>query len=228
MKYITYTAEWIAELLLILLHFPMYLLNTFVPLKSENKHPTQNRTIILVERWFRHNVFHAFGKWYLEKKGFKVYTMNYSLAHGTFDDAAKKLEKFIDEKKLSHVVLVGISAGALSCMQYLQKRNGWEKTDFFISVGGPLKGASLAKIFPINASVQDMNPTSSYLAELYEDNVVNVQNIYCLYATADNMVGRNYSTLPGTYKIHIDMVGHNLMHTFWLPTYKRIAQIASK
>jgi len=26
----------------------------------------------------------------------------------------------------------------------------------------------------------------------------------------------------------IDVVGHNLLHTFWIPTYRRVAEIASK
>lgn len=225
MKYIKYTAEWLIELLLIVFHFPMYLLNEVFPLKSVHENPTQKYTVILVERWFRHNVFHIFAKWYLENKGYRTYTINYSLAKGTFEKAGLHLQRFIITKKLDNVVLIGISAGALTCMYYLQKLNGWEKTVAFISLGGPLKGTPLAKLFPVNKSVREVQVNSDFIKDLYDGGIKQEDKIYSLHAISDNLVPVKYSQLPGAHNIQIDMVGHNLFHTFWIPTWKKVTDI---
>lgn len=221
-----YFIEWTVESVLIVIHFPVYVLNIFFMLKTVNNNPTQKHPIILVERWFRHNAFHAFGKWYLEKAGFEVYAVNYTLAKGTFDDAAQDLAKFIDEKKIEHAVLVGISAGAITILTYLQKYDGWHHTYKFISVGGPLKGSTFAQIFPLDKSVRELIPNSEFLNGLYAKDIKNKNRIYSIIARKDNMVPIKYSKIPGVHVIQMDMVGHNLLHTFWLPTYKTIIKIA--
>lgn len=221
-----YFFEKMLENLLVVIHFPVYILNIFFRLKSTNNNPTQKYPIILVERWFRHNAFHAFGKWYLEHSGFKVYTINYTLIKGSFNNAAQSLEQFIEDKKLENVVLVGISAGAITILTYLQKYNGWNKTHIFVSVGGPLHGSPKAIRFPLTKSVQELQPKSEFLKDLYAGGIKNKDKIYCITAKEDNIVPDGYSTIEGSHIVKIDVIGHNLLHTFWIPTYKKISEIA--
>lgn len=225
MKFLLYFLEWILEVVLIIIHFPMYLLNEFLPLKLENGKPTQKYPVILVERWFRHNVFHMFPKYYLEKKGFKVYTINHTLAVGTFESSAKKLGDFIEEKKLENAVLIGLSAGGLTILEYLQNQSGWKNTHLFIAVGVPFHGSPLALLFPIFKSLQELQPGSPFFVNIYKEGIKNLDKIYTLTATSDNLVPRKYGQLAGAHNIHVDMVGHNLLHTFWAPTYKKVVAI---
>lgn len=220
--------EWLAELLLIFIHLPSNLLKPFIPFDSINKKPTHPYPIILVERWFSRNVFHFFAKRYLEKKGFTVYSLNHTLVRGEFEDSAQYLEQFIAKHKLTNCVLVGISAGATTCLEYLQNRNGWKNTHKFISIGGPLKGSPIAAFFPFTKSIRQLRPGSDFFKNLYRDGVKNEEKIITFRAKRDNMVPGKYSHLARSQNNVINVVGHNLLHTFWLPTYKKVEHHAGK
>lgn len=219
MKSIT---EWILESLLIVIHFPSNLLKPLVPLDHLNNKYTQKYPIVLVERWFTRNVFHIAAKKYFEKKGFKVYSLNYSMLKGTFEDSAKNLKNFIDLHGIDNAVLVGISGGATTCLEYLQFFDGWQKTRLFISVGGSIYGSPLAKFLPISKSLRELMPNSSYMKHLHGEKIKNLDKIITIRARHDNMVYGKYATLPGAKNVTINVVGHNLLHTFWLPTYQKI------
>lgn len=220
--------EWFLEVVLIIIHFPSNLLKPVIPLDKVNKHPTHPYPIILVERWFSRNVFHIFAKKYLEKKGFKVYSLNHTLLKGGFEDSAENLEHFINKHKLNNCILVGISGGATTCLEYLQNRNGWTNTHKFISIGGSLKGSPVAKAFPVTKSIRQLIPDSAFFKNLYKNGIKNEQNIITFRARMDNMVPSHYSHLATSQNNVVNVVGHNLLHTFWLPTYRKVAHYASK
>ncbi len=220
--------EWNIEAILILVHFPSNLLKPFVRLDSVKTNSTQKHSIVLVERWFSRNVFHLFAKRYLEKKGFRVYSLNYPMTKGSFEDSAVFLKKYLEEKNLSNVILIGISGGATTCLDYLQNMNGWQKTNKFISVGGSLRGSPYAKIFPNVKSMRELVPNSEYLKRLYKNPVKHFDRIITISALHDNMVPGQYSRIKGGRNITVNMVGHNLLHTFWLPTYRTIVKLAQE
>ncbi|MBP6913808.1 MAG: hypothetical protein KBC00_04320 [Candidatus Levybacteria bacterium] len=224
MKTIT---EWAIETILVIIHFPSNILFPFINFNGVNRKPKQKRPIILVERWFTRNPFHIFPKIYLEKKGFKVYSINSTLLKGTFDQAAEKLEKYIEKHRLEDVVLVGISAGATTCLTYLKKHRGWHTTHVFISIGGSIKGSPLSKIIPLPA-VKELLPNSDFLKNLSAIPSEKLSKTVTLNAKHDNMVPMKYSTISGADNEVIDVVGHNLLHTFWIPTYRRVAEIAKR
>lgn len=219
--------EWAIETTLVIVHFPSNVLYPFINFNKINKKPTQKRPIILVERWFTRNPFHIFPKMYLEKKGYRVYSINSTLLNGTFDQAAEELRKFIGKHKLENVVLVGISAGATTCLTYLKKHYGWQTTDIFISIGGSVKGSPLSKIIPL-PSVKELLPNSEFLKNLSALPNEKLSQIVTLSAKHDSMVPMKYSTIAGADNKVIDVAGHNLLHTFWIPTYRKVAEIAKR
>lgn len=225
MKFLLYTLEWILEFILILIHFPCYLLLKYVPIRPKKSTQETLPSIIIVERWFRRNVFHFFAKRYLEKQGFRVYNVNFSLHDGSFENSGKKLKDYIEERSLKNIVLLGISGGSLTCLEYLQNNNGWDRTRLFISLAGPFKGSWIAKFFPIDHSIREMEPGSQYLHGLFEKPIQNKHNIYSIHGKADNMVPVESSCIDGVRNITIDVVGHNLLHGFWFPTYKKVYEI---
>lgn len=221
MKFLSYTLEGLIEFLLILLHFPLFLLVHIFPFKTENKNPTQKYPIIFVERWFRSNVLHLIPKMYLESKGFQVYKISYKLTSSTFEEGARCLSEFIEEKNLKNVVLVGLSTGGVVVLEYLQNQNGWNKSHLFISIGSPLHGSKLAHF----AKISEMYPNSVFFQNLYKNDIKNPEKIYTISAKIDNMVGRSNSRLKGVTNITLDMFGHNLLHTLYIPTYKKVVDI---
>ena len=59
-------------------------------------------------------------------------------------ESALELERYIDKKNYSQVVLVGHSMGGLVCTSYLSKEENKAKVDKFISLGTPFLGANKA------------------------------------------------------------------------------------
>lgn len=226
MKYFFYFLEWILEFILIIIHFPTYILLRYVSMRPKNAKNESFPDIILVERWFRKNIFHFFAKWYLEKKGFRVYSVNFPLGKDTFEKSGAELKQYIIDRNLADVILVGISGGALTCLELLQNKNGWDYTKKFISVAGPFHGSFLAGMFPIDNSVREMEPGSTYLTSLFKHEIKNKDKIYSIHGVADNMVPVKSSFISGTHNITVDVVGHNVLHGLWMPTYDRIVAIA--
>lgn len=220
--------EGLAEVVLIIIHFPSNFIKPIVPLDHVNNNPTQKYTIVLVERWFSRNVFHFAVKKFFEKKGFVVYSLNYPMLKGSFEDSAENLKKFIENHNIHDAVLIGISAGATTCLEYLQFHDGWKKTYMFISVGGSLFGSLLAKILPISKSLKQLNPNSDYIKHLHSEKIKNIDKIITVRARHDNMVAGRFAVLPGARNITIDVVGHNLLHTFWFPTYEKVYELVSE
>ena len=219
-------SEGFIEALLIIIHFPSNLLKPFIYFDKINTKSTKKYPIVLVERWFSRNIFHLVAKKYLEHKGFKVYSLNYPMLKGTFEDSAENLATFINKHQISDAILIGISAGATTCLEYVQFHNGWEKTHLFVSIGGSLNGSSLAKYFPISTSLRQLIPGSLFMKHLHSEKIENLDKIITIRAKGDNMVPAKSSTLSGARNITIDVVGHNLLHTFWLPTYQLVREFS--
>lgn len=218
--------EWNIEALLILIHFPSNFLKPVISMDGVNKNPKFKHPIILVERWFTRNVFHFAAKKYLERKGFRVYSLNYPMMRGDFEDSVLNLKNYINKFKIENPVLIGISGGATTCLDYLQNHGGWKKTHLFISIGGSLYGSPLARLFPISKSIRQLIPTSLYMKHLHEEPIKNLDKIVTIRARRDNLVPARYSQIEGAKNITVDAVGHNFLHTFYLPTYRLVSQFA--
>lgn len=220
--------EWGVEALLIALHAPSELLGFVIPLDDVNSSPTQKYPIILVERWFSRNVLHYFPKKYLEKKGFKVYLLNYPLTKGTFEDATGNLQRFMEENNIYDAILIGISGGATTCLEYLQFLNGWARTRRFISIGGALYGSPYGRLAIFSKSLAELAPGSKYMQYLHSKPIENLDKITTITASVDNLVPTKYGKIAGADNIVLNMVGHNLLHTLWKPTYDIVAKTAEE
>ena len=73
---------------------------------------------------------------------------------------------------------------------------------------------------------KELDPHGTYIQSVLRKPVKNAQKIYSIMAVSDQMVGHDNSYLPGSKKIVIDVVGHNLLHTIWVPTMKKIAELS--
>lgn len=92
-------------------------------------------------------------------------------------------------------MLVGLSAGGLTILEYLQNQNGWKNTHLFIAVGVPLHGSPLAPFFPVNTSLKEMKPGSMFLENIYKKDILHLNKIYTITAHSDNLVPENTDSL---------------------------------
>lgn len=219
-------SQWLIELILIIFHPLLGILNYILPFKHIN--PSKKPPIILVERWFTRNPLHYCMKLYLEKKGFTVYCVNFSLLNGNFKSSAQDLRDYIEERHLKDVILVGISSGGLTCYQYLTDYDGWKRVRMCIGVGAPFQGAKLGFMLIGLRVKKELDPCGKYIQSVLKKPMQNGSKIFSLMAVSDQMVGHKNSYLPGSHKIIIDVAGHNLLHTVWIPTFRKVAELSSK
>lgn len=218
--------EWCIEILLIFGYPFSTPLRLIVPLWSVNKNPIRDIPIVIVERWFSPNAMHIFLKRYLESQGYAVYMHNSSLIKGSFEDAAVDLKKFIHEKKLSNVTLVGISFGGISCLLYLEEQGGWKNVREFISVGTPFYGSYAAYALGIFKSVRQMVPNSRLVKKIKHISITYPKRIICLRTRLDEMAPFPNDALPGTIKRELEVAGHNYFHILSPKVFATIAKEA--
>jgi len=183
-------------------------------------------TIVIVECWFQKNTYHSFWKSYLERKGYKTILLSFTDMNEDFSVTAKKINKFITAQKIKNFTLVGISAGAIACLYYLNHFNGWEKTKIFISVAGPLRGSWMAFLIYFTKKGRSLVPKSALLTQLTNMEIPK-NKMVTLSATIDELVPINSSVLDGIPSYIIKVYGHNFFHLDHKETYDLIAKLAS-
>lgn len=222
MKRITEITQWLIEILLIMTYPLVSLSRLFLPLHKITSRPTKKAPIIIVEQWFSKNAYHIFMKKYLEKKGFVVYWFNFSLLRGGIDEGAQALKKFIDNRNLQNVVLVGISVGAVTSLIYLEQHNGWRKVKKLISIGGPFKGTPLAYFIFFLKTGRQLLPNSIFLQRLFARKLTHPDRIISLTSLKDEMVPPASSKLSTMNTFVLNRVGHNNLHVWSKETFKLI------
>lgn len=216
--------QWTTEIMLMIAHFPLSFVLPFL-----NWSPQAGRadkpTIILVERWIKRNPLHVFPKKFFERLGYSVHSVNFPMLETTFDQSARELRDYIDSHSLRDIVLIGLSNGGVTSYEYLQKYNGWKNTRLLITIGSPFGGAILGFLLFGSHVKQELDPQGAFVTQLREQKPLHPENIYCFGARVDQMVGSTNCYLPGVHHIEIDVVGHNLLHTLWKPTFEKIHTI---
>lgn len=221
-----YLLEWILESVLVLLHFPLSLLNPLLSWKTKKGSPDKP-TILLVERWLQRNPLHYLMKLYFQKRDYTVYSISFPMLKDSFSMSGKQLAEFIEKKGLKDVVLVGLSNGGLTCYEYVMNYGGWDKTRKLISIGTPFKGALLGFLLWKTRVGDEIHTAGEYIASLQKTKPLHPERIYCIAARYDEMVGHARSFLREAHQVTIDVAGHNLLHTLWVPTYRQAEQIIS-
>jgi len=222
LQYITYFFE---ELLLIL-SFPFSGLLSYLIHEKRVKNKKNKGSIIIVRRWLSRSAIYVIWKNYIEKRGFRVYLVNLPLQQGSFHASARKLKNYIDKKGLQKITLVGVSAGAITSLVYLQDYSGWKKVDKFISLGAPFHGTPMMYfLFPL-FSAHELFPNSHFLKKLFSKEIKNKDKIYCIRAKYDEMVPANSSFIDGAHGITITTFGHNRLHMGSKRAYGQIISLA--
>lgn len=109
---------------------------------------------------------------YFQKQGYEVYSLDLLPNYGIEDlrTLAQQLQNYLDQKFSStqKINLIGFSMGGLVTRYYLQRLNGLEKVEKYISISAPNNGTNMAYILPLKGITQ-MRPNSDFLEDLNSD-----------------------------------------------------------
>lgn len=201
-----------------------FFLRKLFKLPNEQK-PANGKVIVITERWFNKNIMHQYWVDYLRREGFEAYFVHLTFYRGSFHQSAAQLRQFMDEKDLHEVTLVGISSGGLSCLEYLQAYNGWERVKHFVSIGSPFQGTHLAIFLSFFPSVHEILPGSHFVKQ-HKQKTVDKDKVTCLSAKVDELVPHWSSAVPGATRKTINVYGHNNLHFSCQETYDTVAAVA--
>ncbi len=120
---------------------------------------------------------------YLQNNGYDVYSINLTPNNGTADlrVLAQKLKEYIDDqfKPNQKINLIGFSMGGLITRYYLQRLEGLEKVDKYVSISTPNNGTKMAYMLPFIGTKQ-MRPHSDFLEDLNRDIKNQFSHLDCL------------------------------------------------
>lgn len=205
-----------------------YPLSFIIKPPPEKQQSGDKQVILIVERWFNHNFFHNQWIRYLRKKGFCIYFVNFPLYKGNFAESSLLLKNYIIDNKLKNIILVGISAGGVTSLLYLEEQNGWQYVKKFIAVGSPLKGNAMSLFISFIYSARELFPWSTFIKRLKRLPLSHPERIVCMRALFDQLVPATSSVLPGAKERIVTVVGHNNFHLHCKETYDIIAEEARK
>ncbi len=201
------------------------MINRLLPEQKDFENKSDNGTIVIVECWFQSNGYHKLWQRYLQQKGYKTFLLSYTNMDESFESTAATLNSDIARLMLKDFTLVGISTGAILCLEYLTKFNKWQSIKNFISVGGPLKGTPMAFLVSFARKGRDMVPSSKYIRTLQERKIPK-NKMATLSASHDELIPLKNSMLDGIPSYIIQVYGHNFFHLDHKKTYDLIASLA--
>lgn len=209
--------------LIILYPFSSFIINFFP--NKEYKSQNKGQDMIIVERWMTVNIRHLYWRHYLQRQGFRVFIINFPIYKSNFEASAMRLSNFMKMHDIKKSIMVGISAGAITSLIYLQEENGWERVEKFISVGAPFKGTWSAIFLLFARSGWELLPNSMLVKQIRNYRIKNIDKILCIASKFDEMVPFG-SILPKSNSYKIEVIGHNNLHLSIKSTYKKIVEFA--
>ena len=162
---------------------------------------------------------------YLQKAGYKTHAIDLKPNYGIADlrELAQQVKQYIDDNFSvpEKIILIGFSMGGLITRYYLQRLNGVEKVDKYISISAPNNGSILAYFLPFKG-IQQMRPDSDFLQNLNQDVQKQLSSLKSIvfWTPLDTMIFPAKSSLMGIGKeISIPIQIHK-----WMPRDKRVLE----
>lgn len=159
--------------------------------------------------------FNSFGK--LEKMGHKIILPRGSLLslkniHTQAKILSEKVNKTLNEYNVKKCNIIGISAGGIVALYYLQELGGIEKIDTFFAVSAPFLGTwspifgVMAQFHFFSPSMWELLPISSVLQCILEKPKPDNVKIYSFIAKQDRLVPPSSCFYPHAEK-NIELKG---------------------
>jgi triacylglycerol lipase len=155
---------------------------------------------------------------YLRSQGWPVHSLNLVPNNGKvgLDRLAQQVADYVDQTFApgQTIDLVGFSMGGIVSRYYLQRLNGLQRVQRFISISSPHQG-TWAAFGRLNAGANQMQPKSAFLTDLNED-VAQLQriNFTSIWTPLDLIIlPANSSQLPVGREKKVWVGGHAWMVT---------------
>lgn len=221
--------QYLVELLSFLWYVLVSLLGSLVPVTNtlENKKP-----ILIIHGIGAQPLAFIRLKQFLEDKNFSVYFFQINLIRSlgfgvkNVSQLAKEIGICIEANHLNDVVLLGLSAGAVPSLLYLENYNGWEKVQRFIALSPACKGSWLSYFLP-NSLARQFNPGGFLTQKITEMKLSYPERIIFLCGKWDEIVIPKSSRLKGVTIHQLSEGGHAYLQTWSQKTFKAIVRLAS-
>lgn len=210
--------EYITELGCFLWYSMASILGTVIKIK--NPKMSNKKTILIVSGVGAQPPAFIFLKHFLERRDFSVYFLDtnllehFGIGFSSLDEIAQRISLFVKENNLTNITLLGMSAGALPSLLFLEKYDGWKYTKKFITLSGAFKGGWMSRLFPFIPFSQ------------YNDSLRYPERMVSLFGTWDEFVSSRSSQLPGVRQVKLQEGGHAYLQTFSQKTFETIAKEA--
>ena len=162
---------------------------------------------------------------YFQKQGYQTHTIDLKPNGGTGDlqELAGQVKQYVDKNfpPEEKIILVGFSMGGLVTRYYLQRLNGREKVNKYVSISAPNNGSILAYFLPFKG-IQQMRPHSNFLQDLNKDVQEQLSSLDSIvfWTPLDTMIVPAKSSLMGIGKeISIPIQIHK-----WMSRDKRVLE----
>lgn len=145
----------------------------------------------------------------LSLRGHPIYVLGH-LGYNTEEihQAAKLVSDFIEEKKLSNIVIVSHSKGGLVGKHVLVFHNQHHRVKKLITIATPFGGTEIAKLVPLKI-VRELRPESEIIQTLSQKKEVN-NKIVSIFGIFDNHIWPESSCrLDGAKNIQVKAHGHH-------------------
>lgn len=200
---------YIVDLIYFIYHYYLCIHYKKIPLRySNNKFNEKNPIILLQGVGDTWAALLNLGD-YLLSKGYPVYFVK-ELGENKLPipQSSEIVHKFIEQKGLRNIILIGHSKGGLSAKYILAYLNKDKRVLGSVSIATPYQGSILA-FLARSASYKELKPSSEIIMKLQTEEKVNAK-IISIYPSFDTAVwGKNKSLLKGAMEnIKIKSFGH--------------------
>ena len=146
----------------------------------------------------------------LKKLGFNVVLFDHGWGFSGIKKSADKLNEFLKTKSKGKTILFGYSLGGLIIMEARRAHIDLKEMPV-VTLGAPLKGTPIVKIFPFFNSCRDMMPEGEFIQKIKEEKD-SLNNVIMARALHDEMVFSGFSCLDTDERCKvIDIIGHTAL-----------------
>jgi len=172
------------------------------PLKDSNikQNPLQN--VVLIPGFHATPKMFKSLKKHLEKNSYKVYLPYFQRQHSDINKMTSQLKAYLKKNKIKNCILIGHSLGGIIALNFAYKNQNAIK---IITIGTPLKGATLEKFTPNITSIKQLNPNKQLIKQLSN---IKIKQFYSIASSYDEIVPFNSTKHKSAEHITINSIGH--------------------
>jgi len=189
------------------------------------------KTVVIVHGIGAQPLAFIFLKRYLERCDINVVFFDVSIPRSlgfgvkSIDELAEDIKEFFLKNNLTNVSLIGMSAGGVISLIFLEKFMGWKYVNKFIAISSSFKGGWLSFFMQFLAPLSSrFKPNGDVTKEISNLVLKHPEKIVTITGKWDEFVEPLTSKLNGVRNIVTNEGGHAFLQTFSKKTFEKITE----